>query len=441
LVVDDSVKALGRLAGYYRRRVMDESTVVIAVTGSNGKTTTKWMIDHVLSADLPGQASPKNFNNHIGVPLTLLSARRTDRYLVVEIGTSAPGEVDALSQMAQPDIGVITSIGVAHTEGLGDLEAIAAEKASLLRHVRPDTQDSRPGGFAVVNVDDARIMRHLPPDYVTADGDLYAKPTGTDAVAESGGYVVRSGRFAQAEACGSLNEFAQAEACGSSKRRVLCTVGRPTRAELRISGVETSLRGTSFILDGVVGMRLSTPGGHSASNAAIAYAVGRRMGVVADQIVQRLGTFQSPGGRGKVIDAGGLTIIDDCYNANPSSMTAALGLLAHSDGLRRVLVMGDMLELGADSECWHRRMGEAAADAGVDLLLTIGSASRVAAEAASGGVRSITCFDQTADAAEHVRGVVRAGDTVLVKGSRAMGLEQVVERLAGRPSTARVVVA
>ena len=150
-LVDDTVKAMGRLASYYRREVLPASATVIAITGSKGKTTTKRMIDHVLCRSLTGVAAPKNFNNDIGVPLTLLSAPANARYVVVEIGSNAKGEVAALAEMTAPDAAVITSIGEAHMEGLGDLEAIAAEKGSILDHVRP-------GGLAVVNIDQPEIM-------------------------------------------------------------------------------------------------------------------------------------------------------------------------------------------------------------------------------------------------------------------------------------------
>ncbi|MCH7703844.1 MAG: hypothetical protein IIB61_01930 [Planctomycetes bacterium] len=148
MVVDDTTAALGRLAAAFRRDVMPASTTVVAVTGSNGKTTTKRMIDHVLRASIRGRCSPRSFNNAIGVPLTLLSAEQSDRYLVVEIGSNAPGEVAALAAIAAPDVGVITSVGEAHLERFHDLHGVVVEKTSLLEHVAPT-------GLCVVNGDDA----------------------------------------------------------------------------------------------------------------------------------------------------------------------------------------------------------------------------------------------------------------------------------------------
>ena len=155
LVVPDSVEALAQLAAFYRRDVLPASVILVAVTGSNGKTTTKRMIDHVLSPSLKGRCAPRSFNNHLGVPLTLLTADADDQYLIVEIGTNAPGEVAALSALVRPHVAVITSIGEAHLEGLGSIDAIAAEKTDLLRAVRDHA-------FGVVNIDRPEILAHLP---------------------------------------------------------------------------------------------------------------------------------------------------------------------------------------------------------------------------------------------------------------------------------------
>lgn len=426
LTVGDTLGAFGKLSAYYRRAVMDGGTVVIAVTGSNGKTTTKRLIDHVLSPDLPGRTSPGSLNNAVGVPLTLFSARRGDRYLVVEIGTNAPGEVAMLADLASPDIAVITSIGVAHTAGLGSLSAIAAEKASILRYVRSPVAGGA-GGFAVINVDQGELLDHVPGDYTCSRWAAGIGPatqscgepwTGADKTRAEGG---------RAGTCGERIHVEDAAA------RVLVTVGRSRAAEMVITDVEADLSGTRFVLDGVIRVKLRMPGVHHAAGAAAAYVVGRRMGIVADEIIQRMGAFQPLDGRTRVIRAEGLTIIDDCYNANPSSMSAAVELLRGIADRRRVLVLGDMLELDEQSDGWHRRLGEAAARAGVEVLVTVGAHADAAADAArAGGLPQVQHTASASEAAEVVDEVVRDGDVVLVKGSRGVRLEGVVERLRSR---------
>ncbi len=369
LPVDDTVDALGRLAAYYRRKVMPISTAVIAVTGSNGKTTTKGMIHHVLGTALKGRCAPKSFNNNIGVPLTLLSGDADDRYLVVEIGTNAPGEVGALAEVAAPDVAVITSIGEAHLEGLGDVRAIAAEKASLLAHVHPE-------GFAVVNVDRLEILPHL-------YSDLPSR---------------------------------------------LWTFGFEPIARLRVTDVRGTIRGTRFQLEDRYEVALPFPGPHHATNAVAAFAVARWFGIDPREIIEDLATFAPPEGRTRLVEVAGVTVVDDSYNANPSSMAAAIEALCLVEDSRRVLVMGDMLELGTRSAALHRQMVQQAIDSGVDVLVAVGKAtvSAVSAlELSLTGPRVCCCSD--ADAAGTVISELLApGDTVWVKASRAMGLDRVL---------------
>ncbi|UCC30636.1 MAG: UDP-N-acetylmuramoyl-tripeptide--D-alanyl-D-alanine ligase [Phycisphaerales bacterium] len=375
LAVGDTVEALTRLAAHYRRHVMHDATVVVAVTGSNGKTTTKCMIDHVLSGPFKGRAAPGSFNNHIGVPLTLLSAERDDHYLVVEIGSNAPGEVEALSAIASPDVAVITSIGEAHLEGLESIDGVAAEKASLLRHVRPD-------GLAVVNVDRPEIRPHL----------------------------------------------------GAAQRAELLTVGTDASADLRITGVHGDIGNTRFELDGGYSVELSMPGVHHAVNAAAAFAVARRFGVGAEEIVGRLRSFTPPEGRTRRLQIGGLTVVDDAYNANPASMTAAVGTLRQGAPGRCVLVMGDMLELGPQSASLHHRAVGAVLEAGIEVLVAVGATMTNALRLLDGchrGTRVVSCADAGA-ASDALMTILAPGDTVWVKGSRAMGLDRVVSDLQTR---------
>ncbi len=374
ILVDDSLVALGLLAQHYRKVVLPAHTVVIAVTGSNGKTTTKCMIDHVLSGEFKGRAAPKSFNNAIGVPLTLLSAEASDRYLVVEIGTNAPGEIAALAAMASPNVCVITSIGEAHLEGLGDIHAVAAEKTSLLRSVRP-------AGFAVVNVDRPEILPYL----------------------------------------------------GNCSLRLL-TFGEDPSARLCVTRRRADLFGTAFELEGRYQIELPMPGAHHATNAAAAFAVARWFGVAPSRIVDRLRSFHPPAGRTELQEVGGVRVVDDAYNANPSSVRAAVETLRSARNGRRVLVLGDMLELGPDSAASHSRVFRAAVDAGIEVLVAVGH-STVEAARANAPVRNGTqvyCCEDPAAANEILNDLIAVGDTVWIKGSRGMQLDRVVRHLRGR---------
>jgi UDP-N-acetylmuramoyl-tripeptide--D-alanyl-D-alanine ligase len=376
VIVDDPRKALGRLAAYHRRHVPAK---VIAVTGSNGKTTTKTMIDHVLGTCLPGRAAQKSFNNDIGVPLTLLSAELADRYLVVEIGSNAPGEVAQLAALAAPDIAVVTSIGHAHLEGFGGIAGVASEKLSLFDHVEP-------GGLGLVNLDDLQAVDHPP------------LPVGLKLV----------------------------------------TYGTDPAADVRVTDLGGTLDAVTFRINERYDVRLPVPGAHNAKNAAAAFAVARRMQLEPEQIVEALATVRLPDMRLNVRRLGGLTLVEDCYNANPTSMAAAIEVLRHPDGPtpsgRRVLVAGEMKELGVESDVLHRRIGEAAARAGLDLVVAVGPGARPILEgvrAAGPGIETHACTT-TEQACAEVPGLLTVGDTVLVKGSRAMGLERLVERIAER---------
>ncbi|MBI3834979.1 MAG: UDP-N-acetylmuramoyl-tripeptide--D-alanyl-D-alanine ligase [Planctomycetes bacterium] len=384
ILVDDTVAALGRLAAHYRSRVIDQSTVVVAVTGSNGKTTTKCMIDHILGRRLNGKASPKSYNNSIGLPLTLLSADANDRFVASEIGTNAPGEISALASIAKPDVAVITSIGEAHLEKLGGLEGVAAEKASIFNHVRP-------GGLCVVNVDRPEIHPYVE--------------------------RIRSAR--------------------------LVTVGTEPWAKLQVTHRCSTIRGTTFELDGRFRIELPMPGSHHATNAAAAFAVARWFGLEPEEISEALKTFTPPDGRTRWIDAGGITIVDDAYNANPSSVCAAVKALQSPGARRRVFVLGDMLELGdAATDCYRRVIEEIAAST-VDVVVTVGAQTlRAVDEARTSftGKDLYTCGDVAA-ACGVLDSVVTAGDTVWVKASRSMGLGQVVAHLHNRWSPRSAAVA
>ncbi len=373
--VADTVKSLAQLAGHYRRQVLKAGTIVIAVTGSNGKTTTKSMIDHVLKPYFSGRASPRSFNNHLGVPLMLLSIDAEDRYAVVEVGMNAPGEIAALAELAAPHVGVITSIGEAHLEGLGSLEAIAAEKASLLQYIRPS-------GLAAVNVDRREVDPFL---------------------------NVRSGIR-------------------------LITFGQNPNARIRVTNLRGSLSGTTFDIEWRYRAELSLPGFHHATNAAAAFTVARWFGVAPYEIVARLRTFEAAEGRTRVIKIGPARVVDDSYNANPASVLAAIAVLGAERPGYRTLVLGDMLELGEESQVLHERVVRAALEAGIETLVVVGDRTQVAASRVKPetfATRIVMGADEHA-VVEALVPLVAGGHTIWVKGSRAMMLDRVVRALTDR---------
>ncbi len=381
LRVADTVEALGRLAAHHRQHT---TAPVVAVTGSNGKTTTKCMIEHVLGTRMRGRGSVKSFNNRIGLPLALLSAEVGDEFLVVEIGSNAPGEVAGLGRLASPDIAVITSMGHAHVGGFGGLDGVRAEKLSLFGEVRA-------GGLCVVPLDDlARpINRHHGPDCT---------------------YV---------------------------------TFGTSDQADIRVSQVHGDLDRVRFTLNGKFAVEMPVPGRHNATNAAAAFAVCRRFRMEPEEIVQALSTFHLPDMRLSKQQAGGVTVIDDSYNANPTSMAAAIATLASVSAGRRVFVAGDMLELGDASDHWHAAIGRQLVQAGIELIIGVGPAAEriVDTVAASAGRAESVHYPDTERARQDLPRRLEPGDTVLLKGSRRIGLEQLARAIRdyhGEPAAVRV---
>lgn len=385
LFVEDTGRALMRLANAYRRTLT--TTKVIAVGGSNGKTTTVRMIDAVLSTRLKGRASPKSFNNAIGVPLTILSAQPGDQYLICEVGTNAPGEIAPLAAVIEPDICVITSLGREHLEGLGSLEGVAREEAMLVSALRE-------GGCAVVAQDDVLV--------------------GT----------VKS----------QLRSLA-------GPPRVLVTFGIGESAEVRVAEASQSFEGVRFTLNDRTGYTLPLLGRHNALNAAGAIAVGRRLGLAVEDARTGLASVKGPPMRLERSTLAGVRIVNDAYNANPESMMAAIDTfrevtatdpsLAES---RRVLVLGDMLELGAQSAALHREVLTCALHSRcADVLVLVGaSMARAAVELKVQHEPGVHCLpDLTPPRDAHAAALLRPADVVLLKGSRGTAVERVVASLGG----------
>jgi UDP-N-acetylmuramoyl-tripeptide--D-alanyl-D-alanine ligase len=349
---------------------------VVAITGSNGKTTTKELTAAVVARRYPTLASRGNFNNEIGVPLSLFALDATHRWAVLELGMNHAGEIDRLARMCRPDIGVITNIGPVHLEGLGSMEAIMAAKGELLAHLPR-------GGVAILNADDPRVLQMERPAAVTP-----------------------------------------------------LLFGLSPSAQIRGQAVRLEGMATAFQLvlpGGSLPVRIHAPGRFMVFNALAAAAVGHALGLAGEEIKAGLESFQPIGGRMLLLETRrGIHIIDDSYNANPVSMKAAAETLA---ALRRDrpghLVCGDMLELGESATALHRSLGGHIAGFGFAGLYATGRfAAALADGAAAAGMAPAHIF--TGSRTELLKALtqrLRAGDWVLVKGSRGMAMETLVKNL------------
>lgn len=378
ITVPDTRKALGKLATYIRRQY--GVCKVIAVAGSNGKTSTKHLISAALSCRLRGSISPKSFNNDIGVPLTIFPADPNQDYLVLEMGTNNPGEIRTLTNMAKPDMAVITNCSAEHLQGLGDLMGVRRENASIIDGIRE-------GGLLVVNGDDRQLL---------------------EAVAGYKGRVVTFGFLPSNDVFGT--------------------------------DVQVHEDGTSFRLNNR-STRVFVPmiGRHNALNALAAIAVAKRFGLPEDEVIASLVTSSKPEMRMQRIDARGITILNDAYNANPASMRAGIETLLDLEPSarngRRVAVLGDMRELGVTSERYHREIGQMIASFKheIDHVFCVGECSKwIVDDAIAHGFGSpIERFTDATSAAKIVAKKIKRGDLVLVKGSRGMRLEHIVDEMVG----------
>ena len=377
--VRDTLNGYQTLATNYRKSL---PLKVVAITGSNGKTSTKDFLAAILSRGFRVTKTEGNFNNHVGVPQTMLTASSSDEMAVWEIGMNHPGEIGALAKIAAPDAAIITNIGVAHIEFMGSREAIAAEKGALAEAVKAN-------GTVILNADD---------------------PFSEDIAKRTGAKVI----------------FAGVE-----------------HGSVRATELRQSPNGIEFtILEGAHRCRaqLPVPGSHMVQNALLAIAAGRAFGLSLENCAAGLASAPLTKARLQIKEVSGIQFIDDSYNANPDSMKAALRTLVEleADG-RRIAVLGQMSELGEESERGHREVGEAAAALGIDKLIAVGGTGVSIAEAAEkAGLRNAIRVASPADAAESLGKIVSPGDLVLVKGSRSAGMERVLEEFAKRQSTVEV---
>ena len=377
LWVKDTRAALLDLAAWYRRRF---NPVVIAITGSNGKTTTKELVAAALgAAESPRGVvkSPASYNNAIGVPLTLFQIGAETRYAVVEIGSNRPGEIAELARVVAPTHGIVTSIGPAHLEGFGSLEAVAEEKGALFEALPRE-------GVAFVNADDP---------------------------------LVRDQGFARGPDL--LLTYGTTEECDVFARQP----GRTRNGDIR------------FLLFGRRPVRLPIPGVHNVANALAATAVAMHEGVALDVALARLRAVQLPEGRLHRRQVGGVTMLRDTYNANPASVRAALHELhsTFTDG-RHVAILGDMLEMGTNEELAHREIGRLVATIDLDLLWAVGPRGRWIADGAeeAGMAPNRVLRSGGTEEANGSSFLPASGDVLLFKGSRGMELEKLADEVERR---------
>lgn len=364
--VGDTLLALQSMARGYREH---HAPLIIGLTGSNGKTSTKDLTAVIMARKCQTRATLGNLNNHIGLPLTLLSLREGDQCCVTEMGMNHPGEIKVLTDIARPDAGIITNVGMAHIEYMGTQDAIAWEKGTLAANVRP-------GGVVVLNANDKYsplIARHCQASVSTAG-----------------------------------------VGCG----------------DVAASGLRADATGTTFTLDFAgekVETRLPILGEHMVGNAALAACMGWRQGIAPADIADALNQARLTGGRVEPKVLRGIHFIDDSYNANPDSMIAGLRTLSTLgvSGCRRVAVLGRMGELGPIAETEHRRVGEFAGALKLDAVFSVGGSEAAWITEASKAVPS-EHFPDHASCAARLREWLRAGDVVLLKGSRSARMEQVL---------------
>ncbi|HEX2226179.1 MAG TPA: UDP-N-acetylmuramoyl-tripeptide--D-alanyl-D-alanine ligase [Candidatus Binatia bacterium] len=382
--VENTLKALGDLAHYRRKKLAPK---VFAITGSNGKTTTKEMVAAILEeAILNGQKlrgkilkTQGNFNNLVGLPLTLLGLRPSHKVAVVELGTNRPGEIQRLAEIAAPDFGIITAVAAAHLEGLTSLAGVAREKGALFRNLRP-------GGAIAVNMDDPRVRR------------LGAAFKGRKIGYGQGGTV-------RAEAVQTLGPQGARFALRFGKRRC--------RITLRYLGQ------------------------HNVTNAVGAAALALLAGVSVAAVRRGLQKSQPFAMRMQAHTWRGAAVINDAYNANPASMAAAVNTLAAlNGGGEKIAVLGDMFELGKATSREHQELGKRVAKMRIHRLYLLGrQAAAVKTGALSGGMNGdrVIIGKDHRDIARQLRSHIKKGDSLLIKGSRGMRMEKVLSELKARP--------
>lgn len=369
VVVADTEVALGEIARVLRSR---SRARVIGITGSNGKTTVKTLLASILEKHGRSHVSAGNYNNEIGLPLSLLAMPADSEYAVIEMGAGKPGDIAYLAHIAQPNVALVNNVAAAHLERMGNLQGVAETKGAIYRVLPPD-------GIAVINADDAFA-------------DYFAVLAGTRR-------IVRFGLLRRADVSANVDPEVNAEG-----RFRLLTPG------------------------GTCEIALPLPGRHNVMNALAASAIAIALGV--PQATIKAGLEAAPNVAGRLLrrtHSSGAVVIDDSYNANPGSFAAAIATLAAEPG-ERVLVMGDMAELGTDAARLHADIGGLAKRSGIQRLRAVGPLSAAAVDVFNGGALHYETQTQLIDA---LRSELRANVTLLIKGSRSAAMDRVVEALHG----------
>lgn len=376
ILVSSTTEAMKKIAAFYRTQL---SCKVVGITGSVGKTSTKEMIASVLEQRYKVLKTEENFNNEIGLPLTIFKIRAKHEVAVLEMGISDFGEMHRLAAMARPDIGVITNIGLCHLENLGTRDGILQAKTEMFDHLQVD-------GTVILNGDD---------DKLSTKKEVNGKPVIFYGVGADSAFDIKKDIYA---------------------------------TDIENHGLE-GMCAKIHTPQGDFDAKIPIPGEHNVYNALAGTAVGLQLGLSIREIVQGIASVQTIAGRTNLLHVKGMTVIDDCYNANPVSMKASIDVLAHTSG-RRIAVLGDMGELGAEEKELHRSIGKAVAASGIDALFCAGTlAEEYASEAKANPECEVHYKKTREEMTEELLAYVKEGDTVLVKASHFMEFPKVVEAL------------
>ena len=365
--VENSSKALGEIAKFYKKKL---NLKTVAVTGSVGKTTTKDMLSAVMNMQYNTLKTEGNFNNELGLPLTILRLKNTHEAAVLEMGMSEFGEIDYLANIARPDVSIITNIGMSHIENLGSQEGIFKAKTEICNYFNKDS-------LLIVNADDKYLKNAL-----------------------------------------------------NFKGFSVIGYGIETDCRYKARDIENlGLDGTKFSVDiyeREYRIHVKTPGVHNVYNALAAIACGVHYNIGPNKIVEGIENFSLTKMRMSVEKTGRVTIINDCYNSSPDSVNAALKVLATQD-TRKVAVLGDILEMGEFAKDAHYKIGENVAKNNIDVLITAGENAKFIAEGAK--IDEVYSFDTTDELVSNISKFIKENDTVLVKASRGMHFEKIVEKI------------
>lgn len=376
ILVSSTTEAMKKIAAFYRTQL---SCKVVGITGSVGKTSTKEMIASVLEQRYKVLKTEGNFNNEIGLPLTIFKIRAKHEVAVLEMGISDFGEMHRLAAMARPDIGVITNIGLCHLENLGTRDGILQAKTEMFDHLQVD-------GTVILNGDD---------DKLSTKKEVNGKPVIFYGVGADSAFDIKKDIYA---------------------------------TDIENHGLE-GMCAKIHTPQGDFDAKIPIPGEHNVYNALAGTAVGLQLGLSIREIAQGIASVQTIAGRTNLLQVKGMTVIDDCYNANPVSMKASIDVLAHTSG-RRIAVLGDMGELGAEEKELHRSIGKAVAASGIDELFCAGTlAEEYASEAKANPECEVHYKKTREEMTEELLAYVKEGDTVLVKASHFMEFPKVVEAL------------